>query len=412
MTTLHVWMTSEHIATITESRGKMRLAHVPGAAPLGVPLISVAMPMASETYHDKVVRPFFHGLLPEGPARQTIAYDFNLDERDDVGLLAVLGRDCAGALMVLPAGQLPPDGDDNPPEALDDTLIEQRIRNLPVYPLGVTGKVRASLPGVQPKLLLWSVEGRWFTPDATHPSTHIIKPGIAGLPGSVINEAFCLNLAARAGLSAATTSVTQFGGIEVLVSERYDRHVDDSGATIRLQQEDACQALSVLTYLPKHKYQAYGGPNLAGVAAVLTNWGGSLEDLLRYITFSVMVGNADLHGKNISFLHDAGRTISLAPMYDVMSTTHYNGADGGRHVNTELGLFIAGQVDILHVTTEDLVAEAGRWGMRTTRATRTISELSDAVLAAIDWTVDLFDGAIPAALVERIVARTTSFART
>jgi len=410
MATLHVWMAGEHIATITESRGKMRLVHVPGVAPLGVPLISVAMPMGSETYHDKVVRPFFHGLLPEGLARQTIAYDFNVDERDDVGLLAVLGRDCAGALMVLPAGQIPPDGDDNPPEALDDTLIEQRIRNLPVYPLGVTGKVRASLPGVQPKLLLWGVGGQWFTPDATHPSTHIIKPGIAALPGSVINEAFCLNLAAQAGLPAATTSVMQFGGTQVLVSERYDRHVDDTGATIRLQQEDACQALSVLTYLPKHKYQAYGGPNLADVAAVLTNWGGSLEALLRYITFNVMVGNADLHGKNISFLHDGDRTISLAPMYDVMSTTHYDGA-GGRNVDTELGLFIASQVDILDVTTDDLVAEAGRWGMRTAHATRTVSDLADAVLAAIDRTLDLFDGAVPAALVERIVARTMSFAR-
>lgn len=411
MATLHVWMSGEHIATITESRDKMRLVHVPGAAPLGVPLISVAMPMATETYHDKVVRPFFHGLLPEGPARQTIAYDFNVDERDDVGLLAVLGRDCAGALMVLPAGQLPPDAD-NPPEALDDTMIEQRIRNLAVYPLGVTGKVRASLPGVQPKLLLWSAAGQWFTPDATHPSTHIIKPGIAVLPGTVSNEAFCLNLAAQAGLPAATTSVMHFGGIQVLVSERYDRHVDDTGATIRLQQEDACQALSVLTYLPKHKYQAYGGPNLVDVAAVLTNWGGSLAELLRYITFNVMVGNADLHGKNISFLHDAGPTISLAPMYDVMSTTHYDGADGGRHVDTELGLFIAGQVDILLVTTDDLVAESGRWGMRTAHATRTIGELADAVLAAIDGTVDLLDGAIPAALVERIVARTASFART
>lgn len=182
MATLHVWMAGEHIATITETRGKMRLVHVAGAAPLGVPLISVAMPMATETYHDKIVRPFFHGLLPEGPARQTIAYDFNVDERDDIGLLAVLGRDCAGALMVLPAGQLPPDGDGSPPEALDDTLIEERIRNLPVCTLGVTGKVRASLPGVQPKLLLWSAEDQWFTPDATHLTTHIIKPDIANSP--------------------------------------------------------------------------------------------------------------------------------------------------------------------------------------------------------------------------------------
>ena len=79
MRALDVWMAGTHIATVTESRGKMKLNYVPGVAPLGVPLISVAMPMSSAPYTDKVVRPFFHGLLPEGTARQTIAYDFGVD---------------------------------------------------------------------------------------------------------------------------------------------------------------------------------------------------------------------------------------------------------------------------------------------------------------------------------------------
>jgi len=230
VTSLHVWMDASHIATITESRGKMKLAYVAGVATLGVPLISVSMPMSSISYTDKVVRPFFHGLLPEGPARQTIAYDFGVAERDDVGLLAAIGSDCAGALMVLPEGDRPV-VETNSPELLDDDIIEQRIRELPLHPLGVTGTVRASLPGVQPKLLLWGVDGRWFTPDGAHPSTHILKPGIVELPGSVINEAFCLHLAAGAGLRTAATSVARFGATSVLVSQRYDRHLSGDGRT-------------------------------------------------------------------------------------------------------------------------------------------------------------------------------------
>ncbi|MBK7322570.1 MAG: HipA domain-containing protein [Candidatus Microthrix sp.] len=34
----------------------------------------------------------------------------------------------------------------------------------------------------------------------------------------------------------------------------------------------------------------------------------------------MVVGNADLHGKNLSLLHREG-VVSLAPCYDVMSTT-------------------------------------------------------------------------------------------
>ena len=408
MTALHVWKAGTHIATITESRGKMALTYVAGVAPLGVPLISVAMPMSSSAYTDRVVRPFFHGLLPEGPARQTIAYDFGVQERDDAGLLAALGRDCAGALVVLPTGELPGIEEEDP-ELLDDRTIEQRIRSLPVSPLGVTGKVRASLPGVQPKLLLWGDGANWFTPDATHPSTHILKPGIIELPGSVVNEAFCVNLAARAGLHTAVTSVARFGRTPVLVSERYDRRVNGDGTTVRLQQEDACQALSVMTHLPKHKYQSHGGPKLRQIAVVLSNWGGSLVELLRYVTFSVMAGNADLHGKNISFLHEDDGTVALAPMYDVMCTTHYDGADGGRDIDTELGLFIGAKTDILQVTADDLIAEAKSWGMRTATSASVIADLAAAVDAEIDSTHASLADDVTDALVERIRSRTRSF---
>ena len=409
MTSLYVWMDASHIATITESRGKMELAYVARVATLGFTLISVSMPMSSVSYTDKVVRPFFHGLLPEGPARQTIAYDFGVAERDDVGLLAAIGRDCAGALIVLPEGDHPV-VESGAPELLDEDTIEQRIRELAMYPLGVTGKVRASLPGVQPKLVLWGADGEWFTPDGAHPSTHILKPGIVELPGSVINEAFCLHLAAGAGLQTAATSIARFGATSVLVSQRFDRNLNGDGTTLRVQQEDACQALSVMTHLPRHKYEAHGGPTLVRIARVVSNWGGSLSELLRYVSFNVMVGNADLHGKNISLLHRGDGTVELAPMYDVMCTTHYVATTSDRAVDTELGLFIADQTDILAVTADDMVAEAKRWGMRAVTAAGSISELAEAVLVALDGAVARTGAEVPDALVTRIRDRTRSFA--
>ncbi len=160
---------------------------------------------------------------------------------------------------------------------------------------------------------------------------------------------------------------------------------------------------------PEHKYEAHGGPKLRKIAEVLTAWNGSAVELLRYEAFSVVVGNADLHGKNISFLHQGDGTIKLAPMYDVMCTTHYNGSDGGRDVDTELGLFIGTQTDIVRVTLDDLVAEARSWGIRTTVARTVVTELVGAIDAAIDRTRAAIDVDVPDAIVERIRARTRTF---
>ena len=196
----------------------------------------------------------------------------------------------------------------------------------------------------------------------------------------------------------------------MLVSQRFDRNLNGDGTTLRVQQEDACQALSVMTHLPRHKYEAHGGPTLVRIARVVSNWGGSLSELLRYVSFNVMVGNADLHGKNISLLHRGDGTVELAPMYDVMCTTHYVATTSDRAVDTELGLFIADQTDILAVTADDMVAEAKRWGMRAVTAAGLISELAEAVLVALDGAVARTGAEVPDALVTRIRDRTRSFA--
>ena len=411
MTVLKVWLHGRLIATITESRRRMTLTYVEGAARLGIPLISVAMPMSANAHPDKVVRPFFHGLLPEGEARQMIAYDFGLAADDDFGLLTQLGRDCAGALVVLPPGEMPENkARAQPAEVLDNIEIGRRLRALPVHPLGVNGTIRASLPGVQPKLLLTRHDGTWCSPDALHPSTHILKPAVVELEHSVANEAFCMTLASDAGLIAAAISIGDFDGVAVLVSERYDRQPHANGTTRRLHQEDTCQALSIMTRVTRLKYQAFGGPNLRAIAKVLTQWGGSATDLLRYVTFSVLMGNADLHGKNLSLLHRDDGTVTLAPIYDVMCTTYYDGQQGWRQIDTELGLFIADKTDILTVTVDDLVAEAQTWGLQPAAVRNTVSALAAQVADAIDDTVDKLGFDVPAELVERVRERTTHFA--
>lgn len=404
MSSLDVWRDGRLVATVAVTRRRMQLTYTADAGQAGSPVVSVAMPVASVPYGDKVVRPYFRGLLPEGEARTMIAYDLGLDAADDVGLLAALGRDCAGALIVVPAGERPPAPVPGNPDVLDDVEIERRLRNLPVFPLGVTGAIRASLPGVQPKLVLTHDGTRWLSPDPARPSTHILKPAIPELVDSIANEEFCMLLAAHAGLPAATTTVATFGSTPVLISHRYDRYLDVDGTVRRLHQEDTCQALSILTPTAKHKYEAFGGPSLRRIAALLDNWGGDPRELLRYVTFNVIVGNADLHGKNVSLLHDRDGTIGLAPLYDVMCTTYYDGHGDRRLVDTEPGLFVAGRRDITTIDATDLVDEAESWHIRRSTAQAVVDEIIDAVDAAIPAAVAA-SSAAPAGVVNHVQKR-------
>ncbi|MHB1711531.1 MAG: HipA domain-containing protein [Acidimicrobiales bacterium] len=390
---LDVWLHGRHVATLFEQRRQMTMRYTEATGPRGAPLVSMAMPVATTRFPDRIARAFFHGLLPEGEARRMLAYDFGLDVSNDMGLLAQLGKDCAGALVVQPAGDAPPlaatirGGD-----VVDGPEIARRLAQLPVHPLGVDGRIRVSLAGVQSKLLLARrPDGTWSLPSEGVISTHIVKPAHRDLPDSVANEAFCMNLAGRAGLAAAPTTIGSFGGVEVLVSQRYDRQVDGNGMTERVHQEDACQALSVLTVVPEHKYETFGGPSLAGVAGLLEQWGdiSAKEDLLGQVAFHVVVGNADAHGKNVSFLHREDGTVELAPLYDVMSTVYYS--EAGRPMDPTPGLLVNGNRNIEQVTVGDIIDEAGRWGMRD----RTARSVVDSLLERLPESLEQAVGDIP-----------------
>ncbi len=405
---LEVWLNGTHVAMLSENRRQLTMVYTGEAHPIGAPLVSVAMPVGAGRYSDPKVRAFFRGLLPEGEARRILAYDFGLDESDDMGLLAALGKDCAGALVVQPKGDGPSlVAGASTKDTVDDAEIGRRLRALPVHPLGVDAHIRVSLAGVQSKLLLTRLEdGRWVLPADGVVSTHILKPAHRDLPDTVVNEAFCMNLAARSGLKAARTTILSFAGTEVLVSERYDRRLE-VGTIRRMHQEDACQALSVLTIVPEHKYEEFGGPTLVGIARLLEQWGDaqSKEELLRQIAIHVIVGNADAHGKNVSFLHQEDGTVGLAPVYDIMSTEYYTAAYA-RPMSPTLGLFVNAKRNINEVTVEDLLSEAERWGMRYGTAQSVLTQLLERLPNALDQAArDVPD--VPQALIDLVHERMT-----
>jgi serine/threonine-protein kinase HipA len=304
---LGVWNATTLLGRLSRVRGGVKFAYdhtVLERVGLGRPIVSMSMPTSARPYPDRSARPFFDGLLPEGEARRIIAYDFNIAESDTFGLLRMIGRDCAGALTILPEDERPL----APRRAVDlapleRASIDRLIANLRYHPLGVDATVRASLGGVQEKLLPTSRGyGSWALPAPNVASTHILKPTITGLDDTVMNEAICLRFAALAGVRAAAVALDRFGGRDVLVVQRFDRRRRPTGQVTRVHQENACQALAVPVAATALKYEADGGPSLRTVAALLTRWSTAdqLDELLRQTTVNVLVGNADAHAVNTS----------------------------------------------------------------------------------------------------------------
>jgi serine/threonine-protein kinase HipA len=139
----------------------------------------------------------------------------------------------------------------------------------------------------------------WGRPVDGTPSTHILKPEIAASTNSVENEPFCMRFAKHLGLPVADVETIEVAGRKLIVVERFDRVVHADGATIRLQQQDFCQATGTPSDL---KYEENGGPSLRRIAGIVQAAASldSVETLLRLATASVLIGNGDTHAKNYS----------------------------------------------------------------------------------------------------------------
>ncbi len=323
---LAVWLFADRIGTLASADGRLSFCYAPGwlAQADAVPL-SQSLPLQAEAYDDRKTRPFFAGLLPEGQMRRLLARQLQVSGQNDFALLDRIGGECAGAVSLLnPEQPLPASTQVEDIQWLSDGEVVAILDELPHRPMlaGQDG-LRLSLAGAQDKLPVVFDGKRLGLPRNGAPSSHILKPAIPSVEDSVINEGFCLALAAAMRLQVAKASVHTVMNRPFLLVERYDRIVDDAGCRQRLHQEDFCQALGVA---PEMKYQNEAGPDLQQcfqlVRQVTRPSAPQILRLLDDVIFNALIGNHDAHAKNFSLLY-AGNTAVLAPLYDALSTAVY-----------------------------------------------------------------------------------------
>ncbi|MGA1342760.1 MAG: type II toxin-antitoxin system HipA family toxin [Hyphomonas sp.] len=325
--TLSVWWERKLVGALKlDEHGDMSFAYDPAwLTDAGAAQLSASLPKQAETFNRRACRPFFAGLLPEEGQRDAVARALGLSKGNDFALLRALGGDVAGALSLWPEGETPPVyAERTSHESLGDNALVALVDDLPTRPL-LAGKdgLRLSLAGAQSKVPVVLVDGRIALPAPGQPTTHILKPPIERFPGTTENEAFAMALAAEVGLSVAPAAARVVADRRFLLVTRYDRALNADGRTVRLHQEDFCQALGIP---PENKYAAEGGPTFKTsfdmLRRVATRPAVEVLKLFDAAILNLIIGNADAHGKNYSLLYGPDGA-TLAPLYDLLSTVAY-----------------------------------------------------------------------------------------
>lgn len=328
---LSVWMNGERVGTWTTSqRGTDSFTYDRSwlASAHRRPL-SLSLPLSREDkpFRGSVVSAYFENLLPDSAAiRKRLASRFGVTTQP-FALLEAIGRDCVGAVQLLPADAPAPNVRQIRATAIDEAgvaaLLDRVIST--TLPLDDDDELRISLAGAQEKAALLWHENRWCVAHGPTPTTHILKLPLgrvgavqADFSTSVENEWLCTRLLDAFGLPVAQCSIAHFGRHKVLVVERFDRRWFPEWCA-RLPQEDFCQVFGVP---PELKYEPDGGP---GMADILTQLRGSEQfelDRRQFLKAQLLfwlLAAPDGHAKNFSIhLEEDGR-FRLTPLYDVMS---------------------------------------------------------------------------------------------
>ena len=381
-------------------------------SPSAVPL-SLSMPLTTGFYGDKVVRAYLWGLLPDSErVLERWARDYQVSARNPFAMLRHVGEDCAGAAQfvspdrveMLLAGQ-------GGVEWISDAEIAERLRELRRDPaawhLANTGQF--SLAGAQAKTALHrdASSGRWGDPWGTTPTTHIIKPAISGFDDHDLNEHLCLQAARLAGLTVANSQVMSFDDERAIVIERYDRLPAPSGATLRVHQEDMCQALAVP---PTMKYQSEGGPTPEQIVGLLRREvrppARAEHEIARFVdalAFNWLIAGTDAHAKNYSILLADGQ-VRLAPLYDIASVLPY---DDMYRPKLRLAMRIGGEYRVERITARHWRRFAADNGLDPDGTIQRLHQLTERVPAAFaevarDPSVARLDSRLPAVLSRRV----------
>ncbi|MFT4066074.1 type II toxin-antitoxin system HipA family toxin [Paraburkholderia sp.] len=413
---LNLWMNGLPVGYWETTRGGERLTYLDEWIddPQGRPLsLSLPFTPGNQPYRGQIVADYFDNLLPDSePIRRRIAARYRTGGTAPFALLAALGRDCVGALQMLPPDEEPVDLTRIDGRELSESEIAALLRGTTsAAPLGQHDPLedlRLSIAGAQEKTALLRDRNRWLLPEGSTPTTHIFKLPL-GLVGnmradmrtSVENEWLCSQIVAAYGLSVARCEIARFDDQKVLIVERFDRRLSsDATWIVRLPQEDMCQATGTSAL---RKYESDGGPGIEVIMQVLAGSARAAADRRNFFTTQMifwLLAATDGHAKNFSIAHLPGNRYEATPLYDVLSAHPIIGTGAGRLPAQKVKLAMAVRGRNVHYLLEQIqrrhwIAEGQRVGFSAADVDAMIAGLTARTETVIDTVSSQLPGDFP-----------------
>jgi serine/threonine-protein kinase HipA len=402
---LDIWMNGLPVGYWEVSRGAERLVyHDDWVADVQGRPLSLSLPFTpgNQPYQGPEVEAFFDNLLPDSEAiRRRIAVRYRARDTSSFAMLTELGRDCVGAIQLLPPDEVPADLQSIHGKPLDEAAVAKLLRDTTATDVlgrqDAAGDLRLSIAGAQEKTALLWHGGQWLLPEGSTPTTHIFKLPL-GLVGnmqadmrtSVENEWLCSKIVAAYGLPVADCTMARFEDQKVLVVRRFDRRLASNRRWIlRLPQEDMCQATGTPAL---RKYENDGGPGVERIMEILSSSADAASDRRAFFVTQIvfwLLAATDGHAKNFSIAHFPDNRYRATPLYDVLSAHPIigNGRNRLARQKAKLAMSVRSQDKHYHIAEiqrRHWIAQGARVGYPADQVEEMIAQVAQRTDAVID----------------------------
>lgn len=334
--------------------------------------------------------PFFSNLLPEGGLRARIAQRLKTHEDREFVLLAALGHDLPGAVVLAPT--------DTP----DHLRVKQGLFTSPAA--AELAELKFSLGGMQMKFSMLRQGERYTLNTGSSLGNYIVKPPSRDFEALPSVEAATMNTARAVGIDVPEVALIQPDQLDDLpdmsgypkdepfyVIRRFDRI--DGG---RRHAEDFAQVFNL------RSTNKYGKINYDMIARALLAYAGGFADLkemTRRLVLNILLGNGDAHTKNWSLIYDYPLRPRLAPAYDLVSTVAYMEHD------TSIALNMAGVRRFNQISLDTFSSMFDRIEVPSQRSEELLEEVRTTTRRILDtWQTQFIAANVPEHLIRRIAA--------
>ena len=382
--------------------------------------LSLSLPLQNPGIPHKgvIVESFFDNLLPDSiDIRKRIQSRFGIAKSAPFDLLEEIGRDCTGAVQLLPEGDIPVDIKMIEGVELSESEIAEKLLNV------VSGRriseyeaddFRISIAGAQEKSAFLYHDGKWKKPVGSTPTTHIFKLPLGyinniDLKTSVENEWLCSEIIKKLDIPVANTEIKKFYDQKFLCVTRFDRkYTENNSWIIRLPQEDMCQAMGTS---PGLKYENDGGPGIVDIMKLLLFSDNNQSDRTLFFKSQIvfwLLAAPDGHAKNFSIFLNQNGSFALTPLYDVMSAYPVLGNGSGKIPPQKLKMAMSVSGKNRHYKWKDFTAqhwiETGKKaGLSEKTVKRIIAELKDHIPEVLSSTADIIPSGFPENIADSII---------